>query len=109
MPAPASGQKRTLALKSNQEVTRVVPTTSGVSNHLLVSHGGWKQDSHVVLDEPLDLVAGVFVLAVSHRALFKLVAQSQRAEENDSAAEKQETSHRLLQQQQQLLNQEDMR
>lgn len=38
MPAPASGQKRTLVLKSNQDVTRLLLTTNGVSNSLLVSH-----------------------------------------------------------------------
>lgn len=41
-------------------------------------------NSHVVLDEPLDFVAGVFVLAEFHRAVFELVVESWWAEQDDS-------------------------
>lgn len=41
-------------------------------------------NSHVVLDEPLDFVAGVFVLTELHRAVFKLVVESCWAKQDDS-------------------------
>lgn len=45
---------------------------------------------HVVLDEPLDLVAGVFVLGEFHTAVFKLVFELWWAEQNDSSANRPE-------------------
>lgn len=41
---------------------------------------------HVVLDELLDFVAGVLVLGVFHAAVFKLVSELWRAEQNNSSA-----------------------
>lgn len=47
----------------------------------------WLQvHSHVILDEPLDFVAGVFVLAVFHAAVFKLVLEHRWTEQDDSSA-----------------------
>lgn len=43
-----------------------------------------KQDSHVVLDESLDFVAGVFILTEFDRAVFKLVVELGWTEQNDS-------------------------
>lgn len=51
----------------------------------MIRHG-LMQHSHVVLDEPLDFVAGVFVLAVFHGAVFKLAAESWWAEQDNSPA-----------------------
>lgn len=45
---------------------------------------------HVVLDEPLDLVAGVFVLGEFHTAVFKFVFELWWAEQNDSSANRPE-------------------
>lgn len=49
---------------------------------------------HVVLDESLDFVAGVFVLAVFHAAVFKLVFELWRAEQNDSSAKRAQRGER---------------
>lgn len=45
--------------------------------------------SHVVLDEPLDFVVGVFVLAVFHGAVLKLIVEPWWAEQDDTPAERQ--------------------
>lgn len=49
---------------------------------------------HVVLDELLDFVAGVFVLCESHAAVFKLVSELRRAEQNDSSANRRQRGER---------------
>lgn len=42
--------------------------------------------SHVILDEPLDFVAGVFFLTVFHTTVFKLVLECWWTEQNNSSA-----------------------
>ena len=47
------------------------------------------QHSHVVLNEPLDFVAGEFVLCEFDGAVFKLVAEAWWAEQDDSSVNQQ--------------------
>lgn len=42
--------------------------------------------SHVILDEPLDFVAGVFILTVFHAAVFKLIFEHRWTEQDNSSA-----------------------
>lgn len=49
--------------------------------------------SHIVLDEPLDFVAGVYVLAVFDGAVFELVAESWWAEQDDSPVNQHRKCH----------------
>lgn len=52
-----------------------------------------REHSHVVLDEPLDFVVGVFVLAVFHCAVFELVVESRWAEQDDSPVNQKRKCH----------------
>lgn len=51
------------------------------------------QDSHVVLDELLYFVAGIFVLAVFYGAVFELVVESWWAEQDDSPVKQNRKCH----------------
>lgn len=71
------------------EDTRNICTVSPFSKH---QNSEFRRGRllHVVLDEPLDLVAGVFVLGVFHTAVFKLAFELGRAEQNNASANRPE-------------------
>lgn len=68
--------------------------------HCQMMGHGLQWYSHVVLDEPLDFVAGEFLLAEFNGAVFELVAESWWAEQDDSPVKRNRKCRYNLNQQQ---------